>query len=211
MISLIIWLVRPFLIPDYIYVVQYSDEYVLLSIRANIETIFFIHSCISEICKKSEAIVKDVIKVCGIPFFLDILNSHHEETVNASSYVIQASILHLIAQHVYLFSVKQLQNYWSDSINYTRDLKSDHLKSTNIWNVDFLKVWFQMVHFLKGWALTTAIAIVPTIQKPDQFKIRTFLSEFQMVFDKMAICPDFKWLDFQISYKVNVPWTLYSQ
>jgi hypothetical protein len=58
--------------------------------------------CISEICKKSEAIVKDVIKVCGIPFFLDILNTHHEETVNASSFVIQARIFPVIFWNVFL-------------------------------------------------------------------------------------------------------------
>ena len=51
----------------------------------------FVFRTISEICKKNEDIVKEVLKICGVPFFLDILNSHHEETVNASSYVIQVS------------------------------------------------------------------------------------------------------------------------
>ena len=55
----------------------------------------FLFSCIGEICKKSEDVVKDVLKTCGVPFFLDILNSHHEETVTASSYVIQVSLLEL--------------------------------------------------------------------------------------------------------------------
>ena len=38
------------------------------------------------------------------------------------------------------------------------------------------------------------------------FEIRTFLSGFQMVFDKMvAICPDFKWLGFRISDPIQNP------
>ena len=38
------------------------------------------------------------------------------------------------------------------------------------------------------------------------FEIRTFLSGFQMVFDKMAaICPDFKWLGFRISDPIRNP------
>ena len=56
-------------------------------------SLFLFHRCISEICKKSEDIVKEVLKICGVPFFLDILNSHHEETVNASSYVIQVNVV----------------------------------------------------------------------------------------------------------------------
>ena len=40
----------------------------------------------------------------------------------------------------------------------------------------------------------------PNHSNTGPFKIMTFLSRFQMVFDKMvAICPDFKWLGFQIS------------
>ena len=43
--------------------------------------------------------------------------------------------------------------------------------------------------------------------QPQPFKIRTFLSGFQMIFDKMAaISPDFfKWLGFQISDPVPNP------
>ncbi len=65
------------------YAIDNSD---LLFIKLCSNIVF---SCIGEICKKSEEIVKDVLKTCGVPFFLDILNSHNEETVNASSYVIQ--------------------------------------------------------------------------------------------------------------------------
>ena len=45
--------------------------------------------CIGELAKKTEVIAKDILVACGIPFFLDILNTADAETVNASSYVIQ--------------------------------------------------------------------------------------------------------------------------
>ena len=57
-----------------------------------------------------------------------------------------------------------------------------------IWNLDFLKVGCQMVCRYSNYrALAMAIAIVPTIWNPDHlksrpFKIRMFLSRFQMVF-----------------------------
>ena len=47
-----------------------------------------------------------------------------------------------------------------------------------IWNSDFFKVGFQMVRLSNG--LVLAIAIVPTIRKPDHSKSGCF-------------CPDFKW------------------
>ena len=53
-----------------------------------------------------------------------------------------------------------------------------------------------MVRFSKGRDLSLAIAMVPIAQKTGPFEIRTFLSGFQMLFDKMAaICPDIKWLN----------------
>ena len=45
--------------------------------------------CIGELSKKTESIAKDILVACGIPFFLDILNTDDSETVNASGYVIQ--------------------------------------------------------------------------------------------------------------------------
>ena len=54
-------------------------------------------------------------------------------------------------------------------IKYSGDLKSDHLKSGNIWNPDFLKVGFQMVRFSNGRALAI------NHSKSGRF------------------CPDFKW------------------
>ena len=46
----------------------------------------------------------------------------------------------------------------------------------------------------------------PDHLKTGPFKIRTLLSWFQMVFDKIAvICLDFKWLGFQISDPIQKP------
>ena len=68
-------------------------------------------------------------------------------------------------------------------------LKSDYLKYWSIWNLDFLKV-----------GLSYGYSYSPYHSKTWPLKIRTFLSRFQMVFDKMAsICPDFKWLAFRFS------------
>ena len=77
---------------------------------------------------------------------------------------------------------------------YSGNLKSDHLKSGNIWNSDFLKVRFQMAQWSNSRALALDMAIVPTIQKPDHLKSGGFcqvsngfwqngshLSEFQIV------------------------------
>ena len=58
---------------------------------------------------------------------------------------------------------------WHDLVTYSGDLKSDHLKSGNIWNPDFLKVGFQMVRFSNGRALAI------NHSKSGRF------------------CPDFKW------------------
>ena len=46
---------------------------------------------------------------------------------------------------------------------YSGDLKSDHSKSENILNLDFLKVGFQMIGFSNGRALAMIIVIVPSI------------------------------------------------
>ena len=89
------------------------------------------------------------------------------------------------------------------NVQYSGDLKSDHLKSRHIWNFDFFKVGFQIVGFPNGLALATAIVIVPTIQKLDH---STILSGFQMVFYKIeALCLDFKWLGFRNSDPIQNP------
>eukprot|EP00095_Tigriopus_kingsejongensis_P001782 snap_masked-scaffold225_size250570-processed-gene-1.3 protein:Tk01782 transcript:snap_masked-scaffold225_size250570-processed-gene-1.3-mRNA-1 annotation:"protein unc-45 homolog b" len=45
--------------------------------------------CVGELCKKSELLCREVLAQSGIPFFLDILNTKEEDTINAASYVIQ--------------------------------------------------------------------------------------------------------------------------
>ena len=45
--------------------------------------------CIGELSKKNEERAKEVLKQCGVPFFMDILSTHDMKTVNASSYIIQ--------------------------------------------------------------------------------------------------------------------------
>ena len=64
---------------------------------------------------------------------------------------------------------------------YRGDLKADHLKSR------LFKVRFQMVWFSNCWALAMLYS--------QPFEIQTFFTRFQRV----AICPDFKWLGFRIS------------
>ena len=50
--------------------------------------------------------------------------------------------------------------------DFTRDLKSNHSKSGNIWNLDFLTIIFQMFRFSKG----RAVALVTTNQKLNHSK-----------------------------------------
>ena len=51
-----------------------------------------------------------------------------------------------------------------------------------------------------------AIPMVPTIQKPNHFKLRQFCSDFKCFCNKMAvICMDFKWLGFRISDPIRNP------
>ena len=69
-------------------------------------------------------------------------------------------------------------------ITQSGDLKSDHLKSRNIWNPEFLKVGFHMVWFSKGRALAMAIAMIPTIWKPDHSKFECFCTDFKWFWTK---------------------------
>ena len=79
-------------------------------------------------------------------------------------------------------------------------LKSDHSKSWNIQNPDFLTIKFQMDRFSKGLAMVMVLAIL----KLDHAK--PFLSGFEMVYDKMAaICPNFKWLALWIPDPIQNP------
>ena len=61
----------------------------LMKVEQNITIRLSLIRSIGEMCKKSAEIAKSVLKECGVPFFLDILNSSNEEVVNASSYIIQ--------------------------------------------------------------------------------------------------------------------------
>ena len=63
---------------------------------------------------------------------------------------------------------------------------------------------FEIRKHLKSWLFEGRISNGPVFIRSgfsyQPLEIRTFLSGFQIVFDKMAgICPDFKWLGFQIS------------
>ena len=83
---------------------------------------------------------------------------------------------------------------------YSRDLKSDHLKFGNIWNLDFLRLDFIWLGFKYG------CSYIPINLKTRPFQIWTFSSGFQMVFDKMAaIYQDFKFLGFGVSNPIQNP------
>lgn len=66
----------------------------LMKVEKHIPIRLSLIRCIGEMCKKTQDIAKSVLKECGIPFFLDILNSDNEEVVNASSYIIQVNLLY---------------------------------------------------------------------------------------------------------------------
>ncbi len=68
--------------------------------------LIFFSRCIGELCKRSLERAKDVLKECGIPFFLDILNSHTEEVVNASSYIIQV-VLNTLSHYEIQEAIKE--------------------------------------------------------------------------------------------------------
>ena len=61
--------------------------------------------------------------------------------------------------------------------------ESDHSKSRNIWNPNFLKVGFQMVRFSNGRALAMD-AIVITIWKPES---NTYSIEIFPVFERLVL------------------------
>ena len=63
----------------------------LMKVEKDIKIRLNLIRCIGQLCQKGQEFVKEVLKECGVPFFLDILNTKNEEVVNASSYVIQVS------------------------------------------------------------------------------------------------------------------------
>ena len=64
----------------------------LMKMEKNAKIRLSIIRCIGELSKRNRQSVLAILQSCGIPFFLDILNSKEEETVNASSYVIQVML-----------------------------------------------------------------------------------------------------------------------
>jgi hypothetical protein len=64
--------------------------------------------CIGEMAKKSSEYVLSILSNCGVPFFLDILNSKSEETITASSYVIQL-ILDTLSEAKLMKKVKEMK------------------------------------------------------------------------------------------------------
>lgn len=80
----------------------------LMKVEKNPKIRLSIIRCIGELCKKTKEICKEVLKSCGIPFFLDILNTKDEETVTASSYVIQI-ILDTMSDAAIMKKVKELK------------------------------------------------------------------------------------------------------
>ena len=66
-------------------------------------------------------------------------------------------------------------------------------------------IWSKSPDF-KWLGFSDSYSYSPDHLKTGPFKIRTLLSWFQMVFDKIAvICLDFKWLGFQISDPIQKP------
>jgi tetratricopeptide (TPR) repeat protein len=61
----------------------------LMKVEKNTSIRLSLIRCIGELCKKSQERAKTVLKECGIPFFMDCVNSHNEDVVNASGYIIQ--------------------------------------------------------------------------------------------------------------------------
>jgi len=61
----------------------------LMKIEKNITIRLSLIRTIGELAKKNIDIARSILQECGIPFFLDIVNSNNEEVVNASSYILQ--------------------------------------------------------------------------------------------------------------------------
>ena len=70
-----------------------------------------------------------------------------------------------------------------------RSVDYQRIWNPTIWKQDFLKVWFQMVRFFKRSGYSYCYSHSPNHLKTGPYEIQTFLSEIQIVFDKMAaIC-----------------------
>ena len=68
------------------------------------------------------------------------------------------------------------------------DLKSDHSKSVNIWNLNYLKVWLQMIQFSNGWASGFQISLeIKTICSPNSFFFNHLISRLILISDHRRI------------------------
>lgn len=61
----------------------------LLKIEKNVDIYVNAVRVISQLCKRSIERTRDIIKIVGIPWFLDIIDSDDEERVNAAQYCLQ--------------------------------------------------------------------------------------------------------------------------
>ena len=61
----------------------------LMKVETNVTIRLSLIRTIGELAKKTIEIARAILQECGIPFFLDIVNSSNEEVVNASSYILQ--------------------------------------------------------------------------------------------------------------------------
>ncbi|KAJ2942880.1 hypothetical protein O0L34_g15071 [Tuta absoluta] len=61
----------------------------LLKVEKNLEIYCNAVRVISQLCKRNAIRTKEVIKVVGIPWFLEIIDSKHEERVNTAQYCLQ--------------------------------------------------------------------------------------------------------------------------
>jgi len=61
----------------------------LMKVEKNVTIRLSLIRTIGELAKKSIEIARSIVQECGIPFFLDSVNSNNEEVVNASSYILQ--------------------------------------------------------------------------------------------------------------------------
>jgi hypothetical protein len=70
----------------------------LMKVEKNVKIRLSMIRTIGELAKKSEEIARAILKECGVPFFLDVVNSDNEEVVNASSYILQC-VLNTFSHH----------------------------------------------------------------------------------------------------------------
>jgi len=117
----------------------------LMKIEKNHSIRLSLIRCIGEISKKDREYVVTILANCGVPFFLEILNTNDEETLNASSYVIQLILDRLSDAHV-IKKVKEMrknprmmtsdERKWCNKVENERsDLIRNSKEITSIFNV----------------------------------------------------------------------------